>query len=489
MKRLAITPLILVGCAAIQPTIQQGTLILKPQIHTGVYTHTAVPLYSKSSIESLTLALYTVNGETEQPLGIQKTISQADLDNSIVFSALKANTTYRIKASAYASNSLLISTGDASCSTDVALTDNDHPVVAPIRVQLKTSPFNGAATSSLAMGDGVYVPTGPESMQFLGITGVVSTFAGSGVAGFADGVGTAASFCNPRALGIDAAGNLYVGDREGYRIRKVTPAGVVTTIAGNGTVGFVDGPSSMMSSCVGLWSAPNGTVYFMDRDYPSVRKIVNGVVTTIAGDGTVGYVDGPGNTARFNFPRGVAVDTSGNIFVSDSGNNCIRKVAPNATVTTFAGNGTAGFADGTGQSALFYGLGNLAIDAQNNLYVTDVGNQRIRKITPAGVVTTLAGNGLTGYADGLGTNVMMNTPYGITLDPQGNIYFTEDYNNRVRKLSPQGWVTTIAGNGGTAAVNGAGYAASFNTPSGIAVDASGNLYIADLGNQLIRVIR
>lgn len=477
------------GCAAIQPTTRQATLVLKPEILTANYTQATVPLYTKSSVESLTLEIFKVNEGVEQALGIQKTLSNADLDRPIIFSSLKDHTTYRIKASAYASNSLLISTADASCSTDVVLTDDTQPVIVPLKVQLKKLLFAGAASSSLAMNDGVYVPTGPESMQFLGLNGVVTTFVGSGVAGFADGVGTAASFANPRALAIDTLGNLYVADRENYRIRKITPAGVVTTIAGNGTVGFVDGSASMMSSSVALCVAPNGVVYFMDRDYPSVRKIANGVVTTIAGDGTAGYADGTGSAARFTFPRGIVVDTSGNLFVGDSNNHCIRKVAPNAAVTTFVGNGTAGFVDGTGNAARFNGPATLAIDAQNNLYVADCSNNSIRRITPAGVVTTIAGNGLAGYADGLGTNAVLNVPFGLTVDTQGNVYFGEDGNHRVRKISPKGWVTTLAGNGGTAAVDGTGYAASFNAPSGLALDSSGSLYVADMGNQLIRKIR
>lgn len=487
---LAISVLLMGGCAAIQPTTRQAALILKPQILTGAYTQATVPLYTKSTVEALILELFTVNEGVAQPLGIQKTLLNSQLDNPLVFSSLRDHTTYRIKASAYASNSLLISTADASCSTDVVLTNDDQPVIVPIKVQLKNSPFEGTASSSLALYPGVYLPTGSASMTLSGFEGIVTTFAGNGVPAFADGVGTSASFSGLRDLAVDAAGNVYVADRDNHRIRKVSTSGVVTTLAGNGTAGFADGTSSMMTFPVGLWVTQDGVVYFSDRDNSCIRKIVNGVVSTIAGNPGTGFADSAVATAaKFNFPRGIAMDANGNIFVCDTWNHRIRKIEPTGVVTSFAGNGNPAFADGLGTAASVNCPADLTIDAQGNLFFADVNNHRIRKITPAGVVSTIAGNGLVGFADGYGTNTVLNAPFGVTLDAEGKVYFTEDGNNRIRIISTDGKVTTLAGNGIAAATDGTGYAASFAAPSGLAIDGFGNMYVADCGNQRIRRIR
>jgi len=203
-------------------------------------------------------------------------------------------------------------------------------------------------------------------------------------------------------------------------------------------------------------------------------------VSTLAGSGAEGFANGTGTAASFNFPSGVVVDAAGNLFVADWNNNVIRKIAPGGVVTTFAGSGTPAAADGTGVSASFSGPSALAIDATGNLYVADEGNNEVRKVTPAGVVSTLAGNGVKGFTDGQGKAASLYGPNAIAVDAAGNVYLGDIY--KVRMISPSGLVTTIAGSGTSGFANGTGAAASFAVISGIAVDAQGNIFVGDNGN-------
>lgn len=223
---------------------------------------------------------------------------------------------------------------------------------------------------------------------------------------------------------------------------------------------------------------------------------VTGTVTTFAGNAISGYGDGMGSGATFSNPIGLASDASGNIYVSDSFNNRIRKIAPDGTVTTIAGNGTAGLYDtDTGAlNAEFYGPQGLAVDTKGNIFVADFGNNVIREITAAGVVTTVAGNGTAGYVDGAAlTAAEFNSPSAVALDNNGNIYVTDHNNNMVRKITSAGVVSTIAGTKTPGYVNGTvntttGTYASFRNPNGLVVDAAGNIFVADLGNSAIRQI-
>ena len=323
--------------------------------------------------------------------------------------------------------------------------------------------------------------------------GVVTTLAGgSSTTGFADGVGTSALFSLPYGVAVDANGTAYVADTVNNRIRKITSAGVVTTLAG-GNYGFADGTgtSALFQNPDSVAVDASGIVYVADNGNHRIRKITPaGVVTTLAGSGSAAFTDGAGTSASFNVPRGVAVDASGLVYVADTNNHRIRKVSATGVVTTLAGSGSGAFADGAGTSASFSNPWGVAVDANGAVYVGDWGNNRIRKVTSSGVVTTLAGSGSAAFADGAGTRASFRSPFGVAVDASGAVYVADSNNNRIRKISSQGVVSTLAGSGTSAFADGTGTNASFHIPTGVAVSAtSGTVYVADNNDNCIRIIQ
>ncbi|HMX36238.1 MAG TPA: NHL repeat-containing protein [Ferruginibacter sp.] len=321
---------------------------------------------------------------------------------------------------------------------------------------------------------------------------VATTLAGS-TAGYVDGTGAAAQFNMPTGIVRDAGGNLFVCDRDNNRIRKITPAGLVTTFAGSGAPGFVNGTgtAAQFNMPYGLAIDQADNIYVADRFNTAIRKITPaGVVTTLAG-GSPGFADGTGAAAQFNELYGIAIDGSGNLIVPDFFNYRIRKVTPAGVVTTLAGTGSSGFTDGPANTATFRNPFGAAVDASGNVYVADYYNHAIRKITPAGVVSTIAGSGTSGSADGTGSAASFRQPAAIAFDGSGNLIVCDAMNNTIRKVTPAGVVTTILGSSTASGnSNGTGTAALFNNPIGICGDFANNtFYIADLSNHLIRKIR
>jgi len=320
---------------------------------------------------------------------------------------------------------------------------------------------------------------------------VVTTLAGSGSPGSADGTGMAASFNYPTGVAVDGSGNLYVADTDNHKIRKITPAGVVTTLAGSGSPGSQDGTGTAASfnSPYGVAVGAGGNVYVGDTGNNKIRKITpGGVVTTFAGSGSPGEQDGTGTAATFYGPAGLAVDDGGNVFVADAFGNTVRKITSGGVVTTLAGSGTVGDDDGTGAAASFNGPAGLAVDTGGNVYVADALNNKIRKITSGGVVTTFAGSGAQGAAEGTGTAASFFLPSGIALDAAGNSYVADVGNSKIRKVTSAGVVSTWAGSGQPGNADGTGASASFAGPSSVASDTLGTLYVTDLANNNVRKI-
>jgi len=325
----------------------------------------------------------------------------------------------------------------------------------------------------------------------------VTTFAGQAeVGGYADGDGNQAEFRLPNSIATDAAGNVYVADTANNTIRKIDTNGVVSTLAGvPGRHGSNDGAgaSARFWAPFGIAVDAAGTVYVADTGNNTIRQIsTNGVVTTLAGmAGQPGSTNGPGASARFRNPWGVAVDSADNVYVADMSNDTIRKIKPSGMVVTVAGQaGIIGSIDGFGTDAQFNNPFAIAVDAAGNLYVSDSANNLIRKISPSRVVSTLAGlPGNAGNTDGNGDSARFWNPQGLTVDRAGNIYVADTGNNLIRKITPMGEVTTVAGLPGVSGTaDGVGKEARFNGPGGITVDRAGNIYVADTNNHAIRKI-
>ena len=316
--------------------------------------------------------------------------------------------------------------------------------------------FNNPSGVAVDASGNVYVADyGNNLIRKIAPGGMVTTFAGSGNAGYIDGTGTLASFTQPTGLTIDPSGNLFVADAGDNLVREITPAGVVTTIAGSDTTGSVNavGVASSFFDPLGVAVDAHDNIYVADAGNNLIRLIGQGAqVSTFAGTLNTGTTT---TLSAFNNPSGVAVDGTGNVFVANYLDNDIMKISPSGVVSTYAGIDTLrGANNGPVASATFYFPNSVAVDAADNVYVADGVNNLIRKITPDGTVSTLAGSGLPGAVDSTGTKASFNYPAGLTVDAAGNVYVADSNNNLIRKITPAGVVTTIAGSGLQGATNG-----------------------------------
>ncbi|RMG74165.1 MAG: hypothetical protein D6722_02805 [Bacteroidetes bacterium] len=322
---------------------------------------------------------------------------------------------------------------------------------------------------------------------------VVTVAGEAGVNGEADGAAlTEARFNNPHGVAADAAGNVYIADRWNHKIRKLTPNGQVSTVAGTGEVGTQDGPGATATfhEPWGIAAAPDGTLYVADSRNHRIRIITpDGMVSTLAGDGVSGVVDGPGASARFALPTGITVAGDGYVYVCDHLGHTIRQISPGGFVSTLAGSPMqTGSADGIGAAATFYRPYGMELGPDNNLYVADEWNHLIRRVTLAGQVTTVAGTGALGSLDGPVDTAQLNYPWDVTLTDDGTLFIMDGGNHVIRRVSPGGMVDTYAGEAGTqGAIDGEGPDASFNGATSLThVPGTEVLYVGDAYNHLIR---
>jgi sugar lactone lactonase YvrE len=407
----------------------------------------------------------------------------ADSQGNVYFTAL--NCVFRLAGSGnltvVAGNSRPGFSGDNGPATSAQLNN-------PWGVALDTA-------GNLYIGD-----SGNNRVRKVSSAGVITTIAGNGNGIYSgEGGPAAAAGLSVYGVAVDSVGNVYVADTGNEAIRKVSSAGVITTAAGIGLAGYGgDGGLAInaeLNNPLGVAVDGAGDLYIADTSNSVIREVSSGVIATVAGTGNFGYSGdgGPSASANLSAPSSVAVDSSGNIYIDDAGNGAIRKVSA-GTIATVAGNGLLGYS-GDGGSATNATLGlsvGVAVDQSGNLYIADAENVRVRKISSGGVITTIAGDGLFSYGgdSGQAVSAQLGTPHGTAVDSSGNLYLADTANNRVRKVSPSGIITTVAGTGalGHSGDGGAATSATLSGPQGVAIDNAGNLYIADTGNDAIRKV-
>lgn len=460
---LLLLPCCLSGC--LTPQFQQTSF----QLGTGDVRVTVGGFEKRvqatpADLDHLVIGLQTIDATANRTLGSSDLINGTS--GSVTFEALKPCTaTVSVEAFDSASTSI----GLATASVEVQPAKITHLAMS---LQIGAGTIEtGNLVADATISDSHYRTT---------------TLAGNGFSGYADGTGALARFNNLYGLTLDASGNLFACDYDNYRIRKITPAGVVSTFAGDGVPNVYapkagTGTAAHFGHPLGIATAPDGNFYVLDYWGYCVEKMTpEGVVTIFA--------------SSLGNPQAIAVAPSGNIYVANytttNGTepfyHTIYKITPAGAKTVLAGGGTAGFADGTGAAAKFKWPYGLAVDGNENVYVADSGNNRIRKITPGGVVTTFAGSGVSGRADGTGTNAQFSNLRALAIDGSGNLYAGDS--SRIRKITPSAVVSTLAGGDGGYADAESGTRAMFGSIYGLAIDANGTIFVSDNGYHTIRKI-
>jgi len=367
--------------------------------------------------------------------------------------------------------------------------------------------FNHPADVAIDSAGNIYIAdTSNALVRRITTDGLINIYAGStSTTGYSgdNGAATSAGLIEPYALALDNSSNLYIAERADGRIRVVNyKSGNITTAVGNGTLGFSgDGSAATQAELnvpTGVAVDSGGNIYIADSGNNRVRKAASGggSINTIAGNGGISYSGDGGRAiqAQLNAPQAVTVDAAGNFYIADTGNHVVRKVTAAGTISTIAGNGTAGFSgdNGAGGSAMLNAPQGLAVDAAGNVYIADTGNSRIRKLTAGGTISTYAGSSSAGYGGdgGAATSAQLDLPIGLTLDASGNLYIADYGNNVVRKVTPGGTISTVAGSGvqGYSGDGGQATKAAMYGPQAVALDSAGNLYVADSQNSRIRVV-
>jgi uncharacterized protein (TIGR03437 family) len=343
-----------------------------------------------------------------------------------------------------------------------------------------------------SIGTGSGLAPGDFRVWEINSAGLLVAAAGNGIESYSgDGAAAAvAQLNNPAGVAVDSSGNLYVADTLNHRVRKISPAGTITTVAGTGVAGISgDGrpaTSGQLNSPMGVAVDGSGVLYIADTGNNRIRMVaVDGTIFTRAGNGNAAFYGdgGLGAFASVHAPQGVAIDVHGNVLVADTGNQRIRSITPDGKIHTVAGNGQQGFS-GDGAAAANAGLNlpaAVATDAAGNIYVADTGNNRLRAISPLGNISTIAGNG---------SGSVLNAPQGVAVDASGDLFIADTGHNQIDEIPSGGQLTTIAGTG-VCCYSGDGAspaAAALNLPQGLAVDASGDLFIADSANNAVRAI-